>query len=161
MYIFKQPHIGGDVCPHQDGSYIHTTPQSVTGMWFALDNCDIINGCLFVVPGSHISQGVKRLYRRKHINNIEDQNNNENNNNKKTEYYPIESENFDLSNSIPVVVNKGALVILHHALVHYSNNNTSNLSRHAYTIHIIDGSDGIIYDKDNWLQRDTPFNEII
>ncbi|KAG2810994.1 hypothetical protein PC129_g14411 [Phytophthora cactorum] len=29
MYIFKQPGIGGEVKPHQDGSYLYTEPQSV------------------------------------------------------------------------------------------------------------------------------------
>lgn len=53
MYIFKQPHIGGDVCAHQDGSYLYTDPQSVIGMWWSLDRCTVNNGCLWAVPGSH------------------------------------------------------------------------------------------------------------
>lgn len=31
MYIFKQPFIGGEVQPHQDGSYLFTDPLRVTG----------------------------------------------------------------------------------------------------------------------------------
>ena len=36
-------------------------------------------------------------------------------------------------------VKKGSLVLLHGRLPHYSSENKSNKSRHAYTIHIIDG----------------------
>ena len=53
MYIFKQPRIGGDVCAHQDGSYLYTNPQSVIGLWWSLDKCTVDNGCLWAVPGSH------------------------------------------------------------------------------------------------------------
>lgn len=33
MYIFKQPAIGGEVSPHQDGTFLYTDPQSVLGFW--------------------------------------------------------------------------------------------------------------------------------
>lgn len=52
MYIFKQPYIGGEVGAHQDGAFLYTEPQSVIGYWWALDNCSVQNGCLWVVPGS-------------------------------------------------------------------------------------------------------------
>jgi phytanoyl-CoA hydroxylase len=37
MYIFKQPHIGGEVRWHQDATYFVTEPNSVITLWFALD----------------------------------------------------------------------------------------------------------------------------
>ncbi|RLN50036.1 hypothetical protein BBJ29_002761 [Phytophthora kernoviae] len=55
MYIFKQPSIGGEVKPHQDGSYLYTEPQSVIGFWWALEDCTLENGCLHGVPGSHLT----------------------------------------------------------------------------------------------------------
>ena len=51
----------------------------------------------------------------------------------------------------PVEVEKGALVLLHGRLPHYSKENTSNKSRHAFTLHVIDGNKN--YPKKNWLQR--------
>ena len=36
MYIFKQAYVGGEVCPHQDGAFLYTEPQSVIGFWWAL-----------------------------------------------------------------------------------------------------------------------------
>ena len=51
----------------------------------------------------------------------------------------------------PLEVTKGTLVLLHGRLPHYSCENKSNKSRHAYTFHIIDGNSH--YLNDNWLQR--------
>ncbi len=46
---------------------------------------------------------------------------------------------------------KGALVVLHGLLPHWSGPNRSDRSRHAYTLHVIDGAAD--YPADNWLQR--------
>ena len=51
----------------------------------------------------------------------------------------------------PLEVKKGSLVILHGRLPHYSCENTSLNSRHAYTIHVIDQNN--YYPDWNWLQR--------
>ena len=48
-------------------------------------------------------------------------------------------------------VKKGTLVLLHGRLPHYSCENTSPNSRHAYTIHVIDQNND--YPDWNWLQR--------
>merc|ERR1711976_562899 len=53
MYIFKQPGIGGEVTPHQDGTYIYTDPLRAMGVWIALEDATLENGCLWFVPGSH------------------------------------------------------------------------------------------------------------
>ncbi len=52
MYIFKQPRIGDKVTPHQDGSYLHTVPLKIIGVWIALEDCTVQNGCLQFIPGS-------------------------------------------------------------------------------------------------------------
>jgi phytanoyl-CoA hydroxylase len=51
MVIFKPPFIGGEVECHQDASFLHTDPVSVTGFWFALEDADESNGCLLGIPG--------------------------------------------------------------------------------------------------------------
>ena len=50
-----------------------------------------------------------------------------------------------------VEVKKGSLVLLHGRLPHYSCENKSPNSRHAYTLHVIDGKTK--YLDYNWLQR--------
>ena len=44
--------IGGEVGWHQDATYLHTTPVTVTGFWIALDDADRDNGCLMALPGA-------------------------------------------------------------------------------------------------------------
>ena len=54
MYIFKQKKVGGAVTSHQDSTFLYTTPkQTCLGLWLALDDATITNGCLWVRPGSH------------------------------------------------------------------------------------------------------------
>ncbi|TFJ88056.1 hypothetical protein NSK_000410 [Nannochloropsis salina CCMP1776] len=139
MYIFKQPRIGGKVGAHQDGTFLYTEPQSVVGFWWALEDCTQKNGCLWALPGSH-RQGVSRRFRRRKDN-------------KGTEFDPPEAVEWDLSGGLPLEVKAGALVLLHHALVHYSLENASAASRHAYSIHVVEGDGSSLYPQDNWLQR--------
>ena len=51
----------------------------------------------------------------------------------------------------PIEVDAGTLVVFHGLLPHYSAPNRSPSSRHAYTLHIVDGR--AAYAKTNWLQR--------
>lgn len=166
MYIFKQPRIGGGVGAHQDGSYLFTEPQSVLGFWWALDKCTKDNGCLWAVPGSH-RMGVLRQYRRKEgyeapVADDTARNGNGSGSAGRTEYYPEEPENFDLSQGVALEIPAGSLVLIHHAVVHYSEPNTSVNPRHAYSIHVVDGAPGVVYSDRNWLQRppSMPFRTI-
>lgn len=151
MYIFKQPKIGGEVGAHQDGAFLYTEPQTCIGFWWPLDDCTKENGCLWAVPGSH-KLGVHRRFRRRDPPNEGG-----------TEFVPLEPDHWDLSTAVPLEMKKGGLVILHCALVHYSAENFSEKPRHAYSIHVVDGREGVVYPADNWLQRPNPafpFKEI-
>ena len=54
MYIFKQAKFGSAVPPHQDSTFLHTSPtQTVVGLWLALEDATEDNGCLWFIPGSH------------------------------------------------------------------------------------------------------------
>lgn len=150
MYIFKQARIGAEVVPHQDGAFLYTDPQSCLGFWWPLDDCSLENGCLWAVPGSHMLGVHRRFRRRDHPH-------------EGTEFVPAEPmAQWDVSQAVPLEIPKGSLVVLHNALVHFSNENHSNAPRHAYSIHVVDGRPGVEYPADNWLQRpiDAPFREI-
>jgi phytanoyl-CoA hydroxylase len=140
MYIFKQPHIGGEVHWHQDATFFATTPHSVVTLWFALEDATRENGCLWVQPGGHrgplreqfVSEnGTTRMLA------LDDT------------PWPGEAE------AVPVEVTAGALVVLNGLLPHYSAPNRSAHSRHAYTLHVVDGT--ATYDPRNWLQRSFEF----
>ena len=136
MLIFMQPTIGGEVTWHQDGSFLYTVPQSVTGFWFALEDASLENGCLWVSPGQH-KNGLRSRFRR--INGR-----------LQTETLP-DALSFDENDGAPLEVSAGTLVVLHGALPHYSATNLSARSRYAYTLHVVSGS--AQYPNDNWLQR--------
>jgi len=50
MYIFKQPNIGGEVTCHQDSTFIYNDPVAIAGLWFALEDATLENGCLWLFP---------------------------------------------------------------------------------------------------------------
>lgn len=41
------------VKPHQDATYLHTDPISITGFWIPTEDATPENGCLWFVKGSH------------------------------------------------------------------------------------------------------------
>ena len=45
---------------HQDEYYIPTRDRSLTGVWIAVDDADVENGCLWVIPSSHKNMPIKR-----------------------------------------------------------------------------------------------------
>jgi len=136
MYIFKQPGIGGEVKWHQDASFFDTTPSTVTGFWFALEDATRDNGCLWVQPGGHRGPLRERFVREGdavHMQVLD------------ATPWP------DTRSAVPVEVAAGTLVCFSGLLPHWSAPNRSARSRHAYTLHATDGT--AAYAPHNWLQR--------
>lgn len=52
---------------------------------------------------------------------------------------------------VPVETKAGSLVVIHGEIIHASDANKSERSRHAYTWHCVEKA-GTEYDKLNWLQ---------
>ena len=137
MYIFKQPKIGGEVSCHQDATFLYTEPVSVKGFWFALEDASQENGCMWAIPGGHRNNLKSRFYRNKKGEG--------------TEMEILDNSQWDMSKLVPLEVSAGTMVILHGLLPHMSYANRSNITRHAYTMHLIEGSAD--YPEWNWLQR--------
>ena len=137
MFIFKQPHIGGEVACHQDATFLHTEPMSVKGFWFALEDATQDNGCMWTIPGGHKSPVKSRFSRSK--------------NGEGTEMEIFDNTPWETSKLLPLEVKAGTLVVLHALLPHMSYANRSANTRHAYTMHIIEGTAD--YPEWNWLQR--------
>jgi len=136
MYIFKQPHIGGDVTCHQDATFLFTEPLRMVGLWFALENASVENGCLWVIPGGH-KLGLKSRFVRAE--------------NDGTRFEVFDDSPWPEEKLQPLEVEKGTLIVLHGLLPHLSRENRSAKSRHAYTLHVIEAS--ALYPASNWLQR--------
>ncbi|XP_056147098.1 phytanoyl-CoA dioxygenase domain-containing protein 1 [Lampris incognitus] len=146
MYIFKQPGIGGEVTPHQDATFLYTEPLGkVTGLWIALEDANIDNGCLWFIPGSQNSGISRRMVRTP----------------KGT--YPLtdftgKEQDYDEAKFVAAPVKKGGAVLIHGEVVHRSALNASEKSRHVYAFHIMDTQD-TLWSPENWLQptEDLPF----
>lgn len=70
-----------------------------------------------------------------------------------TEFIPPENVHLNQEGGVPVQCPAGSLVLIHHSVIHWSAANTSSSARHAYTIHVVDGAEGVRYPPENWLQR--------
>lgn len=53
MLYFKPPGARGQAL-HQDNFYLRAQPGTCAAAWMAIDACDEQNGCMQVVPGSHL-----------------------------------------------------------------------------------------------------------
>jgi len=137
MYIFKQPLIGGEVTCHQDATFLYTEPSSVTGLWFALEDATQENGCMWALAGGH-KLGLKSRFVRADCGG--------------TRFEVFDRSTWPTEGLVPLEVRRGALVVLDGLLPHMSRANRSHRSRHAYTLHVIDGR--CRYPADNWLRRD-------
>ncbi|WP_119304279.1 phytanoyl-CoA dioxygenase family protein [Dongia deserti] len=135
MYIFKQPHIGGEVVWHVDSTYLYTEPLSCIGFWFALEDATMENGAMWCLPGAHRIPLKSRFVRR--------------NDTLVTEV--LDDSPWPEGPRVGLEAPKGTLIVLHGQLPHYSGPNTSDRSRHAYALHVIDGE--CRYPADNWLVR--------
>ena len=61
VFYWQQPGIGGEVVPHQDNSFLYTEPPTCTGLWLALEDATITNGCIWAFPGSQKSKCLLHL----------------------------------------------------------------------------------------------------
>ncbi len=145
MYIFKQPEIGGEVRWHQDASYLISDPPSVTGIWVAVEDAHKGNACLWVQPGGHRSP-LREIYQvdwDKRKGTLTELDNTP---------WP------DVHEAVAVEVPAGSVVLFDNLMPHYSSQNLSEHSRHAFTMHV--ASADADWSAENWLQRPTlgPFD---
>nr|KJB15431.1 hypothetical protein B456_002G178300 [Gossypium raimondii] len=131
----KQPGIGGEVTPHQDNSFLYTEPKTCTGLWLALEDATVVNGCLWAIPESQKNGLVRRFIRGDD-----------------GVYFDRPSPSYDQKDFVPIEVKAGSLVVIHGDLIHQSFENQSSNSRHAYSLHAVD-TDGCKWAEDNWIRR--------
>jgi phytanoyl-CoA hydroxylase len=136
MYILKPPKVGGVVVPHQDSTWLYTSPMSVIGVWFALDDCNIENACLLALKGSKATHPVEcrdLLDEGSKINHklVGD-----------LPKVPLEAME-------PIECPKGSLVLFDGQTVHGSAPNMSTKSRHAFVFHSVD--DRAVWCERNWI----------
>ena len=65
MALLKPPHVGSEKPWHQDCAYFNLPlGTTVVGAWIALDAATCENGCLHVIPASHLQDPMPHFRRR-------------------------------------------------------------------------------------------------
>jgi phytanoyl-CoA hydroxylase len=140
MAVFKEARVGEAVPVHQDGTFLATEPQSVVGLWFALDPADSANGCLWVAAGHHHGPLGARYVRR----------------NDSLDMVSQRALEIPDASWVAVPARSGDLVLLHGMLPHRSSANRSERPRWAMTLHVVSGHAS--WSPQNWLVRESPFS---
>lgn len=132
-YIAKPPRDGQPVLWHQDGAFWPLEPMKVVTVWLAVDESTPENGCLQVIPGSHLLQlqEMRRSTEKANVLSAE---------------IPIESGAFDEGRAVDIVLAPGDVEIHHPNIVHGSHANTSSHWRRGLTIRYIPTSTRIVHD---------------
>ncbi|CAG8453040.1 9395_t:CDS:2 [Acaulospora colombiana] len=145
---------------HNDSTFLYTSPPSALGFWFALEPCTASNGALSFLPGSHYTTEVTKRFVRmpeggtgfEKIDQIE----------KPLGLLPKSAASPQADDSEYVLETCGALVLIHGSVLHKSEKNESQLTRYAYTFHMIESPPIALYDHKNWLQptSEMPFSPL-
>jgi len=118
MFILKNSGAWGQPW-HQDSYYFNFDQQPQVGLWLAISEATLENGCLSVLPGSHrLPVQPHHPDRRPGAN-----------------YGYLEIDGVDESAALPVLMGPGDLLVFHSYLLHKSVDNRSSLRRAAMVYH--------------------------
>lgn len=127
-YISKPPFSGQPVLWHQDGAYWPLEPMNVVSLWLAVDHSVPANGCLRVIPGSHLGE-MHAIRQREDTSNV------------------LGSESatdVDESKAVDMILAPGDVEVHHPKIMHGSNANASPNRRCGLTIRYIPTSTKIV-----------------
>jgi phytanoyl-CoA hydroxylase len=122
QFIFKNPGAWGQPW-HQDSHYFAFGPENggrpIVGLWLAVTEATLENGCLWVVPGSHNEPVHEHVEDRRPGAN----------------YGYREIVDHDTSAQVPVLMQAGDLLLFDSHLMHRSTDNVSEGIRAAMVFH--------------------------
>jgi class 3 adenylate cyclase len=119
QFIFKNPGAWGQPW-HQDSFYFpFDPPRPIVGVWLAVTEATLENGCLHVVPGSHREPVHEHVPDRRPGAN----------------YGYVEIVDHDTSAAVPVLMDPGDLLLFDSHLMHRSTDNDSTGRRGAMVFH--------------------------
>jgi ectoine hydroxylase-related dioxygenase (phytanoyl-CoA dioxygenase family) len=140
QFIFKTPGAWGQPC-HQDSFYFPFTPaRPVVGIWLAVTEATLANGCLHVLPGSHAEPVHTHVPDRRPGAN----------------HGYFEIVDHDMTDDVPVLMQPGDLLVFDSHLMHRSTDNESEGRRAAMVYHYaaagtVDHSDQYYISFNDWV----------
>ena len=144
MLFVKGPGKAGQAW-HQDEYYIPTRDQSLVGVWIAIDDATVDNGCLWIIPGrpGYIMPRVK---------------------NESREYADVDTIDVTsrCNDMIPVEVKSGSVVFFNGYTLHSSlRNKTTDCFRTALVNHYMSAESMLPWDQDGKLPPTEDLRDIV
>jgi len=145
MLFVKGPGKAGQAW-HQDEFYIPTRDRSLIGVWIAIDDADVENGCLWIIPG-------RPKYMMPRIDNHSDE---------YADVDTIDVSAYGPGGPIPVEVKKGAVVFFDGYTLHSSKRNkTADCFRTALVNHYMSAESMLPWDQDGKLTSTEDLRDIV
>ena len=133
---------------HQDEYYIPTRDKSLTGVWIAIDDASVENGCLWVVPGSHQPGYIMPRVA--------------NNSGEYADVDTIDVSGYSSEEIIPLEAKKGDVVFFHGYLLHSSlRNKTDHYFRTALVNHYMSAESMLPWDQDGKFTLTEDLRDIV
>lgn len=117
--IFKNPGAWGQPW-HQDEWYFPFDRHPQVGLWLAITEATLDNGCLHVLPGSHLEPVHAHVADARPGANLG----------------YVEIVDHDMGDAVPVTMHPGDLLVFHSRLMHRSTDNVSDGLRAAMVFHL-------------------------
>ena len=117
---FMKPPGGVEKPYHQDSAYFKIQPTDLVTAWMALDDVTLENGCLWVIPSSHL-QGIRDHSQEWQIGDRTDM--------------QVPEEEIDLTHEVPITLRAGSCSFHHSVLLHRSGPNHTTHRRRGLAVH--------------------------
>lgn len=127
-YWVKPPKVGKKVSWHQDGAYYELSENKMVTVWVALDDSNILNGCLKVLAGTHkvdyleLEPVDNDPYLKRKVKEIP----------------------YDVDREIAIELTAGDVSLHHPNIIHGSDENNSDTWRRGFVIKYISGDVDIL-----------------
>ena len=118
--LYKPANNGGVIPWHQDNAYWRCQPADLVSIWIALDNADEENGCMNVIPGSHVSGVVEHSRAKTGDGNTS---------------AILQTSQVDDSKAVSIPLSAGHAMVHHCLMFHTTLPNYSSRDRRAMVIH--------------------------
>ena len=115
--LFKPANDGGAVFWHQDNAYWQCRPANLISCWLTLDDVDIKNGAMQVIPGSHLAPVWHE--RSEETGAL------------------LDMKDIDDSRAVAIDLPAGGCMFHHCQTLHYPQPNDTERQRRAFAIHLM------------------------
>jgi ectoine hydroxylase-related dioxygenase (phytanoyl-CoA dioxygenase family) len=133
---------------HQDEFYIPTRDCSLVGAWIAIDDATVDNGCLWIIPGSHVPSYIRQRVA--------------NNSKEYGDVDTIDVSDIPPAHLVPVEVKSGSVVFFNGYTLHSSlRNKTRDCFRMALVNHYMSAESMLPWDQDGKLPGTEDLRDIM